>query len=99
MNNNDAAGMVAVPAPVEGWQFFTALYGCEQEFGENEVERQLHRMQRRTLLVSLKSLSDIKCVACSGFGHTRRHCPTHARLTTLGQSSPEWLKLVAWTRL
>ena len=36
------------------------------------------------VLAECALLKNTKCQACSGFGHTKRDCPTHKKLTNLG---------------
>ena len=90
MDNAAAAGLPDVPAEVPGWEFYTQLRGCTQDFGRNNDTRRQFRLQRRMLLKQLKLMADTVCLACGGRAHRARDCPTNSRLGMLSASNIEW---------
>ena len=83
MNNNPNDKWPDVPDPVAEWLFYDTLRDCNVDFGRTNAIKDSHRCSRRHLLVQLKLMSNTRCIACSGYAHRARDCPTNARLGML----------------
>ena len=68
------------------------------DIGATNDVQEAHRLARRTLLCQLKLMSNTKCMACGGYAHRARDCPTNLRLGMLSSSTNEWKRLIAWSR-
>ena len=99
MNNSRITDFPNVPENVPEWIVYDSLWNCKTDFGRDVNEKAIYQLARRSLLEQLKLMSNTKCVACSGYGHQARDCPTNDRLTMLGNASTEWRTLIAHCRV
>ena len=98
MNNTKVAEMPDAPANVADWHIFDELYNCTVDFGRSNATKKSFQYQRRVLMLDLLLMSKTVCVACSGYGHVKKDCPTNGRLSVLGSVSDEAGHLLAWGR-
>ena len=85
---------------INNWVLFDTAHG-----GISELTQTLTGLSREdkviaydVLMAELGLLSKQQCLACSGYGHQLRHCPTHRKISRLGNGGTVMRFLVARAR-
>ena len=82
-NNNPQQNFPNAPGVIANWHFYSAVRNDCNDIGADDQSKYASRAARRLLLKELMSLARVRCMACSGYGHNGRMCPTHIKLSNI----------------